>query len=308
MTSTPVYLVHNDLILRTSLVDPTFYGPVHTVTVRADTRAVVLTHGTIHTNRRLVDIVDYIDVTFYRIGLLNDLGPYLSYWLLNDDLKLTARNPSKYYLNYDGTLSLDPVNQVPEYRKWIKYVATLAHELDTMHQPHTYAHTLGSNYKMSPDLAHSELALLRNQNTLQYCRGLIGQAFAQLKSWAAVDPQRLFGGSDIKIWKFYQERIYSLLEQLCFLCDSGSWPRKFLLNHGARTWRAALDEVITEHGRSYMRIPVIDKSGSTWEPSSRSIVTMHGTNLESGWHGLIESYAEALNYYDDNYNVREPVL
>ena len=306
--STPVYLAYNDSIILSSVVDPTDVGVFTIPIVDAVTRLIVYVNGGGNHLRKIADNFGLIDNVDYFISLLPSSSSYLAYYLIGVDYIPYRLGVGTHYVDYDGSLSADPVNQVPEYTKWMKYVATLAHELDTMYQPHTYAHTLGSNYKMSPDLAHSELALLRNQNTLQYCRGLIGQAFAQLKSWAAVDPQRLFGGSDIKIWKFYQERIHSLLEQLCFLCDSGSWPRKFLLKHGARTWRAALDEVITEHGRSYMRIPVINKSGSTWEPSSRSIVTMHGNNLERSWQNLIESYAEALNYYDDNYNVREPVL
>lgn len=220
-------------------------------------------------------------------------------WIYEDHL--TAMVNADHYIDYQGRHSLEPVNQVPHVRKWLKHIATFAHEIDTLFSTESILLRKEDNYKMIPGSAVRDSGVnLRNQTALQYGRAICGYAFQRTKALADMSPTSERTLPEV-------DRVRPYVEALCLVCNHAHWLRQFLYKHDTLPWRNALDEVLTHPtaGTRYKRVPLIDKSSEPWQPSAENFTTIGGNAPDRWYKQQMVNYGKAVDYYDENYGRRD---
>ena len=212
------------------------------------------------------------------------------------------------YLDYDGHYQLDPVNQVPDNRIWEPHLCQLAHDVDQFNID-TQEFRRASTFATVPGGAHSAETQIRNQNTMQVFRAVIGQALRKLDRWAKLDPRKGGSGTFSEDWKAQREGIRVIIEeQTCQACEHPYSPREFARLHDYSAWRTVLDHrrVLDEGtGSVIMRVPVIVRDVEPWAPHATENLTFFGGNdVEQGWRTAIEWYDIAVHRYDRLYAPR----
>ena len=213
------------------------------------------------------------------------------------------------YVDYDGTRRDEPVNQVPDVEKWMRHTTTFAHEIDTLYADHTHQLRQRESYRTLPDMPHNDESNMRNQNGLQYGRGVCGYVFDKILAYSKLPHDQ--GGSGVlaRDWRMQRAGVLEDVEALCLTCDHAHWLRQFIVKHDMAAWRAALDELIVvtrdERTFSYMRCPKIDRSSIPWQPAAGNIATFSGNAPLNWWKRHMVNWGEAVDYYDDHYGRRE---
>ena len=107
----------------------------------------------------------------------------------------------------------DPVNQIPDLLIWKAYTARFAHDLDW-----------GAGVQTALNYSAADREVLWN-----WGRALIGIVWSTLATWEAIDPNPAVT-VDPPAWRAARPGVLSHVEQLCFECEVGSFPRMFLQN------------------------------------------------------------------------------
>ena len=213
------------------------------------------------------------------------------------------------YLGYDGIYSGTAVNQVPHVRKWEPHVCLTAHHIDQFNE-YSVEHRRADSYKIIPGGAHSAETQIRNQNTLQVFRAMIGDALRRLDRWAKLPPEGDTGAFSTD-WKLQLEGIKNIIEnKVCQTCQHQWSAREFARLHDYSAWRTILDHrrVLDDvTGSAIMRVPTIVRDTEPWQPhATENLAFFGGTDLETGWQTAIEWYDEAVHRYDRLYAPRYP--
>ena len=217
--------------------------------------------------------------------------------------------PGYSYLDYNGHYSRLPVNQTPYVQKWEPHLCTMAHDTDQFNIDATEFRKPGS-YKDVPLGVHSAETQIRNQNTLQVFRAMIGDALRRLDAWSKLAPE----GTDsfTTDWGQQLEGIRAIIEdKVCQTCEHPFSAREFARLHDYSAWRTILDHrrVLDDvTGSAIMRVPTIVRDTEPWQPhATENLAFFGGTDLETGWRTAIEWYDEAVHRYDRLYAPRYAV-
>ena len=209
------------------------------------------------------------------------------------------------YLAYDWTITTDTVNQVPDVIRWESHLCGIAHDVDQFNID-TSEFRRPDTFKTVPVGSHSAETQIRNQNTLQVFRSMIGDALRRLDGWAAIDPTRTGENS----WTDLREGIRAIIEdKVCQACEHHYSAREFARLHDYSAWRTALDHrrELDDIGSVVMRVPMIDRSSVPWSPHpTENLAWFGGTQVDEGWRRAVEWYDEALHRYDRTYAERYP--
>ena len=205
------------------------------------------------------------------------------------------------YVDYDGSISDDPVNQVPYFRDWEAHLCRMAHDVDQFNE-YSVEHRRPDSYKIVPGGTHSAETQIRNQNALQVFRPMIGDALRRIDAWSKIDPQAVLNFG----WKEQLPGLKNIIEnKVCYACPHPHAIREFAILHDYSAWRTALDhrEIIgdPDTGTVRMRVPLIVKDSIPWTPHPTEDLAFFGGDVETGWHRSIEWFNEAVNRYDRIY-------
>ncbi len=197
---------------------------------------------------------------------------------------------------------------VTHHKGWMRHAATFAHEIDTQYADHTHQLRQEDSYRTLPDMPHSDESNLRNQNGLQYGRGICGYVYDKLDLWSKLRGEDGGSGSIATDWRMQMPGVLEDVEALCLSCPHPYWLRQFIRRHDENLWRTALDELLvrTAGGREfrYMRCPKIDKSGEKWVPAAGNVATFAGNAPLNWWKRQMVNWGRAVDYYDDHYAAR----
>ena len=210
------------------------------------------------------------------------------------------------YLGYDGIYSRSPVNQAYYVRKWEPHLCLMAHDVDQLNID-TLELRRPESFATVPSGAHSAETLIRNQNTMQVFRAMIGDALRRLDRWADLAPE----GTDSfsTDWQQQREGIRVIVEdKVCQACEHKYSAREFARLHDYSAWRTILDHrrVLDEvTGSVIMRVPTIVRDAVPWTPhATENLAFFGGNDVEQGWRTAIEWYDEAVHRYDRKYATR----
>ena len=211
------------------------------------------------------------------------------------------------YLGYNGFFSPVAVNQVPKFRKWEPHICRMAHDTDQFNIDATEFRKAES-FKDIPMGVHSAETQIRNQNTLQLFRAVIGDAMRRLDRWSKLPPEGDTGAFSTD-WKLQEEGIRVIIEdKLCQACEHKYSAREFARLHDYSAWRTILDHrrVLDEGtGSVFMRLPIIVRDTEPWTPHATENLTFFGgTDVDQGWRTAIEWYDEAIHRFDRLYSER----
>ena len=177
------------------------------------------------------------------------------------------------FLAYDGTFSLDPVNQYFHLLNFRTHAARFAHQLDAA-MGH---HTLGSA---------DERDRLAVWNTMT---AMIGSAARRYAEWNEIDPEALIVGGNFDgtpRWRRDLDDYIAVDEALCGQCDIATFARRFYLNADltefARLWRQGI-------------VYRADRDTTPWSPTIFDVAqSPHGEFYDE----LTEFFYKMLEHYD----------
>ena len=220
------------------------------------------------------------------------------------------------YLPYpaDGAVGLSqasPVNQIPNYWKWMRHICTFAHEIDALYSHETLQLRDPDNYAMIPGSAVRDSEVnLRNRTALRYGRAICGFSFERVTRWAAINPHTP-GRRDATalFWQEEEPGVQDDVEALCLTCNHAHWLRQFLRKHDILPWVNAFDSALTKPGTEsrYWRVPKIDRTVDPWVPHATENVTTIAGNAGQvpWWKRQMTNFGKAVDFYDDHFGRRE---
>ena len=184
------------------------------------------------------------------------------------------------FLAYDGTISLEPVNQYFELNPFRAHAARFAHQLDASMGHHTLA-------------SADERDRLATYNTLA---DLIGNAWRKFQEWDDIDPLEIISGGNFDgtlLWKRDIDEYRSVHDYLCGECDIATFARRFILNANLDLFRR-----IYRQGLVY----ATNRDVTPWEPRFIDVAT---SPQSSFYEQLRVDYHLALTHYDHVIGVQD---
>ena len=183
------------------------------------------------------------------------------------------------FLAYDGTLTLDQVNQFFYLNPFKAHAARSAHRLDV---------AMGAHSVSSADEADS--LIIR-----QTIEAVIGSAARKYAEWEVIDPEELIVGGTFDgtpLWKHHERTLQDYIdidEGLCGACKGSMFPRQMKKKADLAAFRAAWRQGI---------IYTIDRTTTPWSPLVFD-VPPPGVST-SDFHDELDTYLEAMHdHYDD---------
>ena len=178
-----------------------------------------------------------------------------------------------WFLNYDGTLSETPVNQLPYLDPYQEHASTYAHELDAAMGHHTL-------------LGAEESDRLVVKNTIS---AMLGSAWIRHEEFAAIDPLELIVGGNNDgelLWKVRLPEFTAVDLAICGQCTVRTFARQFYkkadLPAFRRLWRTGI-------------IYAVDRSTTPWSPTLFDVAPPG----DPDWYGTLDAgYERAWDHYD----------
>ena len=130
---------------------------------------------------------------------------------------LFLHNNGIAYLDYDGSLTINPVNQIPYTNHFFERISTFAHDLDD---------AMG-HWTLQSATEEDRMAAY---NTI---RDMIAFAADKFDEFAAIDPlERIIGGNNDGrlLWKHGLPEALEVFEQVCGNCDRKTLLRQVVMN------------------------------------------------------------------------------
>ena len=212
--------------------------------------------------------------------------------------------------------ALEPVNQVPHLREFLKHSCTFAHEILTAHSPHAPRLRTIDSWNIAPDITLDVDSINQNRVGMRYYRGVIGYFYDKTTRFGALpgDTSRLsqFEGN----WRDELPEMEALDKYVCGECrdeSGGSRLRDFIHHCNVAEWDTALDTMeqlsvgVSVQYRG--RVPKIDRSDpDNLRPyATRKNVRdwiSNNNSVESGWRSMMRDFHEAVKRYDRDPAVR----
>ena len=212
---------------------------------------------------------------------------------------------------------LDPVNQVPALREFLKHCCTFAHEVLTDFHPDAPRLRHVDSWNVPPDLDLDVDSIERNRVGMRYYRGVLGYYFDQLARFEAMPGDTLRLGQFDENWRDELPVMQALDRYVCGECQDeagGSRLRDFIHYCNVSEWDNALTAVeqltIGSSIQYRARLPKIDRSNpDDLRPHTRQNVRDWVTNVpsvDSGWRSMMRDFNAAVKRYDRDPSVRVP--
>ena len=180
-----------------------------------------------------------------------------------------------WYLDYDGSLSAEPVNQVPYLLTYQRNAAVSAHDLQV---------TLGTDVMQS--------ATDDDYQTVKHSFiHLIGAAWQRYVEWATVDPEELIVGGNYDgtlLWRRYLDDHAATDAALCGTCDIANFARRFYFHANLPLFRR-----LRRSGIIYS----VDRTANPWAATIFAVASQPESQY---YDDLDTAYHQALRYYDEN--------
>ena len=187
------------------------------------------------------------------------------------------------FLDYDGTMSFEPVNQVSYTNPFLAHAARFAHELDAVMGHHTLA-------------AADEIDRLTVHQSLS---AIIGSAARRYAEWNAIDPEELIiGGVNdaTPLWKNHERTVQNYIDidaALCGQCDIDIFAREFYFEADLPAFRRAWRQGI---------IYSADRTTTPWTPvlfdAAPGNVSDWHDELDDYYHNMLRHYAQVVAVQD----------
>ena len=210
------------------------------------------------------------------------------------------------FLDYEGHISDDPVNQWYEGRAWLEACGTFASHIADFRDHYHMLREPGT-YDSGHSVAHTDESNMRNKVALWWGRGLNGEVFRQLVNWmppgsvlkdAAFSEVGLSPIIDTTAhadlnWKVVQTSLADTMRIVCENCLGFNILRRFHRKCRPIDWRTAL-------GDGLLAVP--DFTLDIWSPRSviRNFSLISRTAKAEIWDDLMEWNGRALDWYDEN--------
>ena len=185
------------------------------------------------------------------------------------------------YLDYDGSLTTEPVNQIPYLQDFRGHAARFMHQLDA---------TIGH---------HSLQAAEENdrETIRQTIRDMIGAAWLKYNVWEVVDPEELIIGGNYDgtlLWRRSLEEIQGVDRLICGQCNFSNFARLCLTDMNIPLFRSLMHSGI---------VYSVDITATPkWEPAIFDVAT----DPRSEYYDMIEAGAlAARRYYDTVVGVQD---
>ena len=183
------------------------------------------------------------------------------------------------YLAYDGSLTAEPVNQIPYLLTYQRNAAVSAHDLQV---------TLGTDVMQS--------ATDDDYQTVKHSFiHLIGAAWQRYVEWATVDPEEMIVGGNYDgtlLWRRYLDDHAATDAALCGTCDIANFARRFYFHANLPLFRR-----LRRSGIIYS----VDRTANPWEASIFAVASQPESQY---YDDLDTAYHEALRYYDERIGAR----
>ena len=219
------------------------------------------------TSSVFTDLVFYTDRGWEIIGVTYE-----------NALDFLVDNPIAY-LDYDGSLTTEPVNQIPYLQTYQRNAAVSAHDLQV---------TLGTDVMQS--------ATADDYNTVKHSFiHLIGAAWQRYVEWAPVDPEELIIGGNYDgtpLWSRYLADHAATDDALCGTCDIANFARRFYFHANLPLFRR-----LHRSGIIYS----VDRTANPWDARLFAVASQPESQY---YDDLDTAYHEALRYYDERIGAR----
>ena len=176
------------------------------------------------------------------------------------------------FLDYDGTLRHEPVNQRYQLDRFFGHAARFAHQLDAA-------------------LGHHSLQSATEEDrmtVLHTLSAMIGSATRRYKVWEVIDPeQQVVGGTfdGTPLWKRTQSEYEQIDEGLCGQCDIVTYARRFLFHANLPLFRR-----LHRSGIIY----AVNRDTTPWEAVLFDVATQPESEfyveLETEYQGMLRHY------------------
>ena len=195
----------------------------------------------------------------------------------------TYYSDGKGFLNYDGTMSFEPVNQFFYSNPFTSHAARFAHQLDITMGGHTL---LGADER-DRLIVHQSLS------------AIIGAAARRYAEWDAIDPEDLIIGGNFDgtpLWKNHERTVQDYIDTdiaLCGQCDIDIFAREFYfeadLAEFRREWRQG---IIYSANRT-----TTPWSTALFDVAPGSVSDFHD-ELDNYFHKMLRHYAQVVAVQD----------
>ena len=226
-----------------------------------------------------------------------------------------------YYLPYpplDGipiNASLEPVNQVPYQREFLKHCCTFAHEILTDHTPHAPRLRTIDSWNVASDITLDVDSIEKNRVGMRYYRGVIGYFYDKVTRFAAMPRDTLRLGQFDENWRDEWPVMQALDKYVCGECQDeagGSRLRDFIHHCNVAEWDAAMDTMerlsVGASSQYRGRLPKINRSNpDNLRPHATNNVrdwVSNNNSVESGWRSMMRDFDAAVKRYDRDPSVR----
>ena len=185
------------------------------------------------------------------------------------------------YLDYDGSVGPEPVNQIPYLQDFRGHAARFMHQLDA---------TIGH---------HSLQAAEENdrETIRQTIRDMIGAAWLKYNVWEVVDPEELIVGGNFDgtlLWKRSLEEMQGIDRLICGQCNFSNFARLCLTDMNIPLFRSLMHSGIV--------YTVNIETTPKWEPAIFDVAT----DPRSEYYDMIEAGAlAARRHYDTVVGVQD---
>ena len=142
-------------------------------------------------------------------------------------------NPTSSYLGYDGSMSIEPVNQAPIVFAWREHLASLAHDFQVGHSYDRLAmRSLDTRrFPGQPSMTTTE-EQTRNGNITQHTRETLG--------WLWQQVHILAGMSHTDDWQAFRDWLRPWIEGYCACFDARGALDRMHIGHDHLVWEKSL--------------------------------------------------------------------
>lgn len=237
---------------------------------------------------------------YINVNLRTYVGRYLPY-------------PPADGIAIDG--SLEPTNQVPYLREFLKHCCTFAHETLTDHRNDASRLRAVDSWNLSPDLGLDVPSIEKNRVGMRYYRGVLGYFYDQVQDFEAMPGDADRRSQFEEDWRVELPKLQDLDRYVCGECQDeagGSRLRDFIHYCNVAEWDTALDTTeqlsVGVGVQHRARLPKIDRSNpDDLRPHVRQNVRDWISNVpsvENGWRSMMRDFDAAVKRYDRDPSVR----
>ena len=222
-----------------------------------------------------------------------------------------------YFYAYDGSISIEPVNQIPHQQDFLNHCCTFAHELLVDHQPHSARLRHVDSWNAAPDLALDVRSIEKNRVGMRYYRAVLGYYYDKIVRFSSHPNNPADVGIFDKDWRTELAELQGLDRYVCGQCRDeagGSRLRDFIEYCNVALFDIEMDATeqlaIGSDIQYRARLPKIDRSNpDDLRPHPTQNVRTWNINVPdvtNSYRSMQRGFNAAVKRYDRDTSVRMP--